>query len=88
MDQFLEYISLSENELNRFLHEPSGGQLQRLVIARPAAGSSFHRGGHFYLYRSLDKPVSALDVFYTGADTEPNRGSKAKLPHDHDVYLQ
>lgn len=45
MDQFLEYISLSENELNRFLHEPSGGQLQRLVIARPAAGSSFHRGG-------------------------------------------
>lgn len=36
----------------------------------------------------VDKPVSALDVFYTGADTEPNRGSKAKLPHDHDVYLQ
>ena len=35
-----------------------------------------------------DEPVSALDVFYTGADTEPNRGSKAKLPHDHDVYLQ
>ena len=72
MDQFLEYISLSENELDRFLHEPSGGQLQRLVIARPAAGSSFHRGGQAY----------------TGADTEPNRGSKAKLPHDHDVYLQ
>lgn len=36
----------------------------------------------------VDKPVSALDVFYIGADTEPNRGSKAKLPHDHDVYLQ
>ena len=36
----------------------------------------------------VDKPVSALDVFYTGADTEPNRVSKAKLPHDHYVYLQ
>ena len=36
----------------------------------------------------VDKPVSALDVFYTGADTEPNRRSKAKLPHEHDVYLQ
>ena len=30
---------------NRMAHELSGGQLQRLVIARPAAGSSFHRGG-------------------------------------------
>ena len=36
----------------------------------------------------VDKPVSALDVFFTGADTEPNRGSIANLPHDHDVYLQ
>ena len=54
IDEFLGHISLTRDELGRFPHELSGGQLQRLAIARALLLEPS--------FIVADEPVSALDV--------------------------
>lgn len=54
MNELVRYINLSEDVLDRYPKELSGGQLQRLAIARAMLVSP-----EFFV---ADEPVSALDV--------------------------
>lgn len=70
-EELLEMVHLSPALLDRFPHELSGGQLQRVVIARALA-----TGPDFVV---ADEPTTGLDVITSAKLVELLKSLKAKL---------
>ena len=51
----MEKVGLTPDQINRYPHEFSGGQIQRIWIAKTLATNP--------IFIVADEPVSALDIF-------------------------